>query len=372
MYQKGRAWIEISRENLCRNIIMLNKLLPHGCKLMPVVKANAYGHGALLVSKVLNEMEIHSVCVASIHEGIELRRGGIIGDILILGYTHQKEFGLLRKYDLIQTVIDYSYAEVLNNYGKKMRVHIKIDTGMHRNGERYEKTDNIRKMFNLCNLKIEGIYTHLCVSDSFKQEDIAYTVAQGQAFYNAISKLKTLGIKCPKTHMVSSYGMINYPNFLGDYVRVGIALYGVLSNRENISDNIKIRPILSIKVRVVAVKELYKGESAGYGLMYTADYDQKIAILAIGYADGVPRALSCGKGRVLIHGCFAPIIGRICMDQMLVEVTEISKIKEGDIAVVLGQDAGKEITVYEWAEQTNSITNEVLSRLGTRLERILV
>lgn len=371
MYQKGRAWIEIDREKLCRNITVLNNLLPQGCELMPAVKANAYGHGAVLIAGVLNEIGIKAFCVATIKEGIELRRGGIEGDILVLGYTCLKEVGELQKYDLIQTVVDEKYAENLNDYGEKIRVHIKIDTGMHRNGERCENREAIKKIFELKNLKIEGVYTHLCVADSSRREDVLYTRKQGQAFYDVVSWLERER-NVLKKHLLSSYGLMNYPELSGDYARVGIALYGVFSRREDIVDYISLHPVLSIKARVAVVKDLLKGESAGYGLMYTAECNKKIAVLAIGYADGVPRALSCGKGRVLMHGYFAPIIGRICMDQMLVDVTEVPEIEEGDTAIVLGEVDGKEVSVYEWAEQTESITNEVLSRLGGRLERILV
>lgn len=371
-YFKNRAWIEINYESLYHNVNILRSLLPAGCELMPAVKANAYGHGAVLVSKALNNMGIKAFCVASVSEGIELRHNGIKGNILVLGYTHKEDFSLLRKYHLIQTVVDYEYAKVLNNYGKKLRVHLKIDTGMHRLGERCEQFENVCRIFELKNLVIEGIYTHLCADESVNPSDKAFTLAQAQAFGDIISKLNALGLACPKVHILSSYGLINYPELAGDYARVGIALYGVLSTRPNLKDQEpKLTPILSVKARIAVVKDLLQGESAGYGLQYIASHDTKTAVIAIGYADGLPRALSCGRGNVLINGQIAPIIGNICMDQTIVDITGIPDVKAGDIAVIIGQSGEQEITAYDLAEQTETITNEVLSRLGARLERVL-
>lgn len=368
-----RAWIELSKTNLYKNIDELSRLLPAGCKLMPAVKANAYGHGAVIISKALADRGIKSFCVASIMEGIELRKNGITGEILILGYTHPRHFSLLIKYRLIQTVIDYSYAMQLNSYGEKISVHLKIDTGMHRLGERPEQIDKICNIFNLKNLVIEGIYTHLCVSDGSSTADKNFTQKQAASFSQVLRVLDERGLEYHKTHLLASYGLLNYPELSGDYARIGIALYGVLSNRQDeVRCPIHLYPVLSIKARISIVKELFKGEGAGYGLRFIANENKRIAVLSIGYADGIPRSLSCGVGKVLINGKFAPIIGNICMDQTLVDITNISDVKQGDIAVIIGRSGDNEIKVYDLAEQTGTITNEVLSRLGTRLERKLL
>ncbi len=372
-YRKGRAWIELNSQNLRHNVNQLYNLLPSGCQLMPAVKANAYGHGAVLVSKELNSFGVHCFCVATVLEGVELRRNGIKGDILVLGYTCSKQFFLLNKYHLIQTVIDYPYAEILNAYGKKIKVHLKIDTGMHRLGERSEKFDDICNIFKCKNLLIEGAYTHLCASDNTRPQEKAFTMKQATTFFEVISRLKECGYNCPKIHLQASCGLLNYPELSGDYARIGIALYGVLSNREDmLNRTIDLRPVLSVKARVASVKDLFKGENAGYGLQYTANRDRKIAVLAIGYADGLPRSLSCGNGKVLINGYEAPIAGRICMDQTLVDISDFPNVMSGDIAVVIGKSGNSEITAYDLAEQTKTITNELLSRLGARLERIMI
>lgn len=373
IFCRSRAWIELDREALRHNVEELQKLLPNGCELMPAVKANAYGHGAVLISRELNRLGIKAFCVATVSEGIELRENGIVGEILVLGYTHPMQFPLLKRYDLTQTVIDLPYAEILNKYGQKVKVHIAVDTGMHRLGEPCKNIENICKIFRLPNLKIEGIYTHLCADDTDLPKDRAFTLEQGQAFYNMISQLKERGFGYPKAHLLASYGLINYSELGGDYARIGIALYGVLSTQADKGRcSLSLRPVLSVKTRVTALKTLRKGETAGYGLQFVADCDTKIAVLAIGYADGIPRSLSCGIGNVLIKGSKAPIIGRICMDQMLVDISHIPNVKSGDIAVIIGQSGDKKITACDLAEQTETISNEILSRLGERLERQMI
>lgn len=365
-----RAWIELDTANLEHNMQALKKLLPPGCQFMPAVKANAYGHGAVLISKELNRLGIRAFCVAAVTEGIELRRNGIKGDILILGYTHPEQFPLLRKYHLIQTVLDYSYAELLNAYGKKIKVHIKIDTGMHRLGERSDRIEEICDIFKLRNLVITGAYTHLCADESRKDPDYSFTQSQAASFYHVTDELKRRGHDVGKLHLLASYGLINYPELGGDYARIGIALYGVLSSRTDLENcPIPLKPVLSIKARISLTKNLHVGEAAGYGLQYIAKEEKMIAVLSIGYADGIPRSLSCCHGKVLINGEAAPIIGRICMDQMLVDVTDIPNVKSGDSAILIGRSGTAEISVYDLAEASGTITNEILSRLGSRLSR---
>lgn len=372
-FQKGRAWIELDRAALRHNVEALRALLPNGCELMSAVKTNAYGHGAVLISRELNRLGVNAFCVATVQEGAELRRNGITGTILVLGYTHPKDFSLLRRYHLTQTVLDFSYAKILGRYGKKISVHVKIDTGMHRLGERSEKIEEISKIFECRNLNIEGVFTHLCVADENSSESVAFTHAQAKAFYDVVAELHQRGFTCPKKHIVSSDGLLYYPELAENYARVGIALYGVLSTRADAERcNISLEPVLTIKARIAVVKDLFQGEAAGYGLQFVAPQDTRIAIVAIGYGDGIPRSLSCGVGSVLIQGIKAPIVGRICMDQMLVDISDIPNVKAGDVAVVIGQSGDEKITVCDLAEQTETITNEVLSRLGQRLERLLI
>lgn len=371
--KKSRAWIELDRNNLRKNIYALESLLPQGCELMPAVKANAYGHGAVIISKELNRMGIKSFCVATVSEGIELRRGGIKGEILILGYTHPKQFPMLQKYHLTQSVIDFSYAQLLNSFGRKIKVHLKIDTGMHRLGIRAENKEEILQIYDLKNLSIEGIYTHLCNADDFSLKGKEFTHLQGKFFFEVIQQLEKCRNIHPKIHIQSSYGLLNYPELSGNYARVGIALYGVLSQREDLDYiSVNLYPVLSVKARVTTVKEVFAGETVGYGCHYKVEQNGKIAVLAIGYADGIPRNYAENAGCVLINGVMASIVGRMCMDQMIIDVTNISNVRQGDIAVIIGKSGENEMTVYDIAERSGTITNEILSRLGERLDRVMI
>jgi len=417
----ARAWIELDRAALEQNTAFLRSRLPQGCRLMPAVKADGYGHGAVLVAKELVRLGVDAFCVACVPEGIELREAGIQGEILVLGYTPPQEFPLLRRYQLIQTVTDFPYAEALNQYGETIHVHIGIDTGMHRLGLSWEDTDAVRKVYEMEHLSADGLFTHLPASDSPSPDHRAFTENQIWHFYQLVGELRSYGFSCPGLHILASYGMMNLlrgtegsdsvlpfenqmehsaqkgvgheltaaslssetkiPNsgsipdklLAADYVRPGIALYGILSTEaDSMVWRNSLRPILSLKARVASVRTLRAGESAGYGLAFTARTDIRIATICIGYADGLPRSLSYGKGSVLINGCKAPIIGRICMDQALVNVNDIPQVQTGDIAVIIGKSGSLEITAGQLAGQCGTITNEILSRLGARLERTVV
>lgn len=393
----SRAWIEVDTRALAHNVDTLRARLPQGCRLMPAVKAQGYGHGAVLISRELNALGVDAFCVAGIGEAIELREADIRGEILILGYTPPEDFPLLAQYQLIQTVIDYPYACLLSQAEADIHVHIGIDTGMHRLGIRCEEIDDIRAVYDLPHIVIDGLFTHLCASDSPLPEHRAFTEAQVRAFYQVVDYLKEAGCPCPSLHLLASYGLLTLLQgrsglreeqsrrfaerriasaelkLAADYVRPGIALYGVMSTEADTGPWKGIlKPVLSLKAKVVSVRPLYAGEGAGYGIAFTAEEDMRIAAVSIGYADGLPRELSHGKGSVLIGGYRAPIIGRICMDQTIVDVTGIPRIQPGDTAVIIGTDRGEEITAGQIAEQCGTITNEILSRLGARLDRVTV
>ena len=368
-FRTGRAWVELNMNNLRHNVKVLQANLPYECQLMPAVKANAYGHGAAEISKELNACGISAFCVATVQEGVELRKNGIKGEILILGYTHPEHFHLLSKYDLTQTVIDAGYAQLLDRHGKKLQVHIAVDTGMRRLGEYADNIQDIIMIFGCKNLIISGIFTHQCTVDGCKPSDVDFAQKQIDVFYAVLEGIKEHGYKLPRAHLQSSYGIFRHPELSLDYARVGIALYGMLSTQEDTEKyRTSLRPVLSLKARVSAVKTLSNGESAGYGLAYTAKGPAKIASLSIGYADGVPRGLSCGVGYVLINGKKAPIAGRVCMDQMMVDITGIDDVQQGDVATIIGTDGEFAISACEIAQQTGTIANEILSRLGRRLE----
>jgi len=338
---------------------------------MSVVKANAYGHGAVRVSSRLNEIGIDHFAVATIDEGIQLRKRGIEGEILILGYTSPLRTPELSHYDLTQTAVDISHAVALNNGGKSIKTHIKVNTGMNRLGENFNHVSGIADLFKFKNLEITGIFTHLCVSDSSKMDDITFTNEQIRNFYELLSELKSKNIRIPIIHIQSSYGVLNYPGLMCDYARIGIVLYGVFStsnSRTRLSPD--LRPVLSLKSRVVLIRTVEPGEYVGYGRNFIAKRKTKIAIISIGYGDGIPRCLSGGKGNVLIRGHRVPIVGKICMDQLMADVTEIPRAAEGDVVTLIGEDGCEEITAEQMAENAGTISNELLSRLGNRVERI--
>ncbi len=353
----ARTWAEIDVEALRNNVEFLRKISPKNSELMPAVKANAYGHGAVLISRELNKMGVRAFCVASADEGAKLRKHGIRGEILILGYTHPAQFPLLRFFRLSQTIVSYEYAKILNSYGK-IHCHIGIDTGMRRLGIRSEEQGKIQRIFEMKNLIIDGIFTHLSADETTLPADLSFTEQQSERFYNIAESLAKSGYY-PKVHLLASYGLLNYAHLGGDYVRAGIALYGGVKNT-------KLLPVLSLKTRVTSVRKVYKGEPIGYGLECVANEDMHIASLAIGYADGLPRALSDGQCSVLINGKRAPIIGKICMDQTIADVTQI-KVKQGDIAVIIGNSGDETITANEIAERADTIPNDILSRIGSRV-----
>lgn len=370
MYQKGRAWIELNMKNLAYNIEQLQSILSDGCEIMPAIKANAYGHGAVLIGTALQEMGIRDFCVATVNEAVELREAGIRGQILILGYTSPYQLEALHRYRLTQTIVDLDYAKMLNECGYPINAHVGIDTGMHRLGINSEDMESILYVWRLSNIKITGVFSHLCVSDGNSEEDKGYTLKQVEKFNSVINNLHLSGIKDFKTHIQGSYGVLNYPELQFDYARIGIALYGVLSNSlDTIAAETSLRPVLALKSRVECIKILYEGDALGYGLAYTAHSEIKVAVVSIGYADGIPRELS-GIGHVLLRGKKVPIIGRICMDQLFIDVTTVHDAKAGDEVVLIGRSGHMEICVSEIADDSHTITNEILSRLGNRLERI--
>lgn len=368
-----RAYLEINRDNLAYNVKSLKRVMPPNCELMGVVKADAYGHGAYEIAAHLNVMGVKAFAVATIDEGIELRSYGICGEILILGYTAPARAEELHKYDLTQTLIDYEYSVILNRQGYDVKAHIKVDTGMHRLGFDKEDTEHIAAAFSMKHIKVCGIYTHLCAVERLDEKDACFTKLQIENFYQLITRLKERGITIPKLHIQSSYGLLNYPKLQCDYVRAGIALYGVLSEPDDRTRlPFDLKPVLSLKARVVLLRKIKKGDSAGYDRAFVADKDSVIAILPIGYADGYPRNLSCGKSYVLINGHKAPVVGKICMDQLTVDVTDIPDVKAGMLATLIGKDGEEEITASMVADRSGSIANELLCRMGSRLKRILV
>lgn len=352
---RTRAWLEIRLQDIQHNADVLQRALPEGCKVMAVVKADAYGHGAVRIALALQE-KVHAFGVATIDEGIQLRENGVKGLILLLGYTHPDDVLLLQKYALTATVVDEAHANALSARQVPIDVHVKVDTGMHRLGEDWRHTEAFQRICEQPYLHVTGVYTHLCAADC----DEAFTKVQLERF----QQIEVPGVR----HAQSSYGMLNFPQMGFAYARVGIALYGMLSSpKDTTLLQPDLRPALSLRARVACIRQVAEGETVGYGRAFTAPSLRKIAVLCVGYADGIPRAY---QGGALIHGVYAPVVGRICMDQMTVDITDIEDVMPGDIATLIGKDGMRDLPATEVAEKAGTITNELLSRLGARLKRI--
>ena len=363
----GRAWRELDAGALRHNAKILQEAAGPGCRLMAVVKADAYGHGAKPVCRILQKAGVRDYAVACLTEGIALRKAGIRGGILILGWTAPDQAPLLARWRLTQTVASVEHGQALAAQGCRVRVQLALDTGMHRLGIPAEDAEAIAALYRLPGLRVEGIFSHLGVSDSLTPEDEACTRRQAADLAAAAERLRQAGIDPGRVHLLASYGIWNYPEYHFDLVRAGIALYGVGSDDSPTRRALPLRPVLSLRARVAAVRLLAPGETAGYGRAFTAKRPTRLAVVAIGYADGLPRSLPRQGGRVLVRGASCPMVGRMCMDQLLVDVTDAPNAAPGDVATLLGTDGSAAIRAEELAARCGTITNELLSRLGSRL-----
>ena len=496
MDETARAWVEIDLGRLRENVKTLRALLPPGCELMPVLKANAYGHGAALIGGALQTLGVRQFCVATVGEGAALRKAGITGEILVLGYTHPSAFDALSTYDLTQTALDYDYARILSAYGERrkgdtpfsnccefrlhregaeppqrgecpvyeqgdtaprrkktpypprgtelplpchhegaaihacgwtaplggtfangavralyggeraatvpsggrweaatfdftaipapgsgtspgspvipasdsttipargLKVQVGVDTGMRRLGERSENLERILRIWALPGLNVTGVFSHLAAAEGTDEPSREKTARQLARFERVLHVLRARGISC-KAHIQGSAGLLHYPALRFDYVRPGLALYGA-------TEEAGLRPVLSLHARVAALRTLHAGETAGYDMAYTAAGERRLAAVTIGYADGLPRALG-GRGELLLNGHRAPVVGRVCMDQLLLDVTGLPAAP-GDEVVAIGSSGEETLSAAALAAAAGTIPNEILSGLSPRLGRVV-
>ena len=368
--QTGRAWREVDGRALIHNAQILQGLLAPGCRLMAVVKAEAYGHGAAWTARTLEAHGVDAFAVACLSEGVALRQAGISGMILVLGWTPAQQAPLLARYGLTQTVADEAHGLALSACGVELKVHLALDTGMHRLGIPAEDAAAIARMFALPHLRVEGVFSHLCVSDGDSDQDRAFTANQLKTFYRAVEGLRRQGLDPGAVHIQASYGLCRLPPQPCRYARPGIALYGAASSPDAPLGVAGLEPVLSLRARVVSVRTLPAGCGAGYGLAFRAAEDRRLAVVSIGYADGLPRALSQRGGQVLLGGRRRPMVGRMCMDQLLVDVTEGPEVAVGDVATLIGRDGEEQLSAEEVARQCGTIANELLARLSPRLPAV--
>lgn len=372
--QKKRTWSEVNVHALHYNICKITEKLPQGCRLMGIVKANAYGHGAVKVAKLLERFNCSYLAVACIDEAEELRGAGIKLPILILGATPMEFTKRIVEADAVQTLssleLARAYSTELEKLGLMLKVHVKLESGMGRTGFDVKSGDvsEVVKALALPAFEAEGVYTHFSVSD--EQEGEEYTRTQFTVFTEAVSKIeKDSGISFKLKHCANSGALYNYPEMYLDMVRPGIALYGAYRGKGY--ENIGTAPVMSLKSRIVQVNEVKMGESISYGRVFHADRDMRVAVVPVGYADGLHRVLS-GKIDMLVNGVRCRQIGRICMDMCMIDISDAGKVKAGDIATIFGYDRGKAISVNELAEKAGTISYEILTSLFERVARIYI
>jgi alanine racemase len=367
------AWIEISLTAIKENIASFRRIVSDTTQIMGIIKADAYGHGAVRVAGALRQAGIRKFGVALVQEGVELRESGFDEPILILGYTSDEDFPVALRYGLTPTIYGYSQAALLDRQaaemGKSVRVHIKVDTGMGRIGFQPGKRAmrEINEIAKLPNLVLEGIFSHQAWADNPESD---FAEIQCARFQDFLAGLRKTGIEIGARHIANSAATINFPSTHLDLVRIGISLYGVYPDAQMAAHpKIKLHPAMQVKAKLVHVKEVPKGTPLSYGCTFTTGRRSLIGTVPMGYADGIPRVLS-NNADVLVQGKRCPVVGRICMDQFMVDLTGLDHVVVGDEAVFLGSQGGDTITADQVAEKAGTISYEIVTRLSPRLPRI--
>ncbi|MCR4838337.1 MAG: alanine racemase [Eubacterium sp.] len=369
-YHRIEARIDLSA--IRKNITTVQALNPPDRKTLLVIKADAYGHGAVTLAEKLGDLADY-FGVAEIDEAVELRKNGVTKPILILGYTDETEYEDLINYDVTQAVYDVEKCRVLSRLaermGKKARVHIKVDSGMHRIGflTDADGVNAAEQLFSMPGLSVEGIFTHFARADEL---DKTSANQQYEDFSRFVKELESRGHDLGIRHIDNSAGAMELHSNGFDMMRLGIVIYGLYPSEE-VDHSIRITPAMQLTSRITHVKMLPAGAGISYGHTFVTDRETRVATVSAGYADGYPRAQS-GKGRVLIHGQYAPILGRVCMDQFMVDVTHIPEAEVGDTVVLFGTDGENHISVEEVAEPANSFNYELVCNVAHRVPRIYI
>ena len=357
----GPTWIEIDLDSIAQNVKNIKQLIGEKKELMAVVKGNAYGHDVLEVVPVVLNNGATRLAVARLEEGIFLRKAGITVPILVLGLTLKQQAELLVSYSITPTVSEYEMIEELSKFAVKeertAKVHLKVDTGMGRIGILPDHIlDLVKKIKALKNIEIEGIFTHFSLAD---EKDKTYTEMQFKKFMDVLTVLENEGIRIPVKHVGNSAALLDLPHMCLDLVRPGISVYGLYPSRE-VQKTVKLIPAQAFKTRIVFLKELPTGEDISYGRTYTTNQRRTVvASLPAGYADGYNRLLS-NQGQTLVRGRRVSVIGRVCMDQTMIDVTNLPQVEVGDEVVLWGKQGQEEIIVEEIAEKIGTINYEIV------------
>lgn len=375
MIEKTRpVWAEIDLDRLVHNIGEVRRITKPGTLIMAVVKANAYGHGAIAAAKAFLKNGAKRLAVATLTEAIELRNAGINAPILILGYTPDYQSKEVVKQDINPTVYTYMHAEALSNaaaeLGKVVKVHIKLDTGLGRIG--FLPTENsikeIVKISQLPNLESEGMFTHFAVAE---KRDKTYTKEQFKKYQWAIEALEEKGVEIPIKHVSNSAAIIDLPEYNLDMVRPGGMLYGKYPSDEVLKERVELRLAMTLKASISNVKSIPKDTGISYGLTFITKRLSSIGTLPLGYADGYSRALS-GKAEVWVKGKRAPVVGRICMDQCMIDITDIGEMKIGEEVIIFSDGGNNTPRPEDLAEWMGSTSSEILSSVSRRVPRVYI
>lgn len=367
------VWAEVDLDKLAHNMREIRRVTKSE-NIIAVVKADAYGHGAIDVAPVLLENGANRLAVAVISEAVELRRSGIECPIMILGFTPPNLIDNLLKYNIEQAVYSYEFARELSKMAQKKnkmaKIHIVVDTGMGRIGY-LPNEDSVEEVYNISklpNIIIEGMFCHFSAAD---EKDKAYTYDQVKKYNEFYEKLKEKKVNINIRHMANSAAIIDLPETHYEAVRPGIIIYGYYPSAEVSVDKIDLKPVMTLKTNIVHIKTLPPGEYVSYGRKFKTERESVIATLPVGYADGYTRLLF-QKGKVILRGSFAPVVGRICMDQCMIDVTDISGVIVGDEVILIGEDGKNKFTADTVAELIGTINYEIVCMVGKRVPRVYI
>ena len=376
-YLQKRTWMEIDLDMVEHNYNTIKNHIPSTTNICCTIKADAYGHGAVRIGKLLEELGGFFFAVSNVEEAIQLRKAGISKPIMVLGYCPVEVTELLAKYNISQCVHSYDYGKALASDAKaknvKIAIHIKIDTGMGRIGfpfRGYDEDARISEIVELCQEDCfihEGIFTHFPISDDQKLGE-EFTRAQYYKFDKVIKILEEKGITFPVKHCANSAGLVDYPEYSLDMVRAGVLFFGILPSTEMKNVDFDLKHTFALKTVVSHLKMVQKGESISYSRLFIADKTMKVATLPIGYADGFRRTNGKKEFKIYINGKPCDILGRVCMDQTMIDVTHIDNIAIGDEITVFGK--GSPVSVYDYAKLHDTIPHEVMCNIAMRVPRI--
>lgn len=375
-----RTWVEIDLDAFTHNFQIIRSTISPGCKIMSVVKADAYGHDAPHVAAHLQALGSDWFAVSNLEEAIQLRKAHITRPILILGYTAPEYAALLSKYEITQALLSPAYGEKLqqaaHSLGVTLSCHIKLDTGMSRIGFFYQDPvadaqtlTAIQAVCAMPNLKAEGIFTHFAVSDE-KAQGEAFTRKQFENFTHAIQQLEARGVTFSLHHCSNSGAIMDYPEMNLDMVRPGIILYG-LDPSKKLAGQLEFRPAMQMKSTIAMIKTIPADTTVSYGRTFSTSAPSVVATVPIGYADGYPRLLS-NQGTMLLHGQSAPIVGRVCMDQTVLDISHIPHAHEGDVVTLFGKDGDAFLPVSDLAALCSTINYEIVCNVAKRVPRVFL